>query len=439
MGFFWNSNSNEGSEPVSNEVTYKAPVNDIEYMSFGSQFREFGTENLALPIIRDTLTGSGGHVRFGINNDNPQRLNQMYYTSPINGAIVNFKVNAVIGGGFTIKSRKGTAEGVAKAMVFEKKYRIKKLVLPSLRDYVIHESAYFLCKFSEAKKLIKISRIPREQVRNTADKNFYFVSKDWSQQIDIKVLRPYTGVDIQSEMILCFEAYSVGMDTYSLPSYTSAMNWFELDGQMSVFHKNNIKNSIFPSFMITFPKKPSGDAQLKEIKSTIEGAKGVSNVSRVMTFFANNKDQMPVLTSVPINDNSKLFDQSDRQIDSQACKAHCIDPLLMGIRVAGSLGSGNELKQTYTIFEKNTVIPLREVEENMFNTILSIAGVDAEFKVNEYQIINETIVAVEDEQSKVLDALNSIPDIVGVEIIKRMSDAQLLAIVGLKNDKEEAQ
>ncbi len=407
---------------------------DDNYMSFGTQFRELGEENLALPIVQDSLTDSKGWVRFGNNNLFPQDVNQMYYTSPINGAIINFKTNAAVGGGYSIIPKTNTAKDKVAAMVFERRHKIDKLLSPATKDGIMHESIYLLLTFSEDKKFRSVKRIPREWVRNTQDKKLYFVCENWAHQTNIRPIRKFNGVGYDSEMLLCWENQSVGMDTYSIASYTSALNWCELDGKMSLFHKNNILNSIFPSFVLLFPKKPTGDKEKLELKKTIEGAKGAKNAGKVVALFANKPEQMPKIEAIPVNQNDKLFEQTDERIDAQVCKAHCIDPLLLGIRVSGKLGSGNDLKQSYIIFEKNTIIPLRRVIESLFNELLSVAGVNATFKINEYQIINETIVEVGDENSKVLDAINSLDPMVANKVLESMSSDQVLRLVGLKTE-----
>tara|TARA_R110000772_G_scaffold382_7_gene1394 strand:- start:2753 stop:4081 length:1329 start_codon:yes stop_codon:yes gene_type:complete len=430
MNFFENKKQNNEITVLKSEDV-KQPIEE-SYMSFGSQFRELGAQNLALPLIYDSYTGGGIYVRFGADNLFPQLVNQMKYTSPINGAIINFTVNAAIGGGFTIKPRTDTHVDRAKALVFEKRYNIKKMLNPIAQDYKAHESVYILLDFSSNKDRPTAKRVPREKVRNTRQKDWYFICDDWAAGAQIIPILPYRGKRRADKMLLCFEAESLGIDSYSVPSYTSALNWAELDGKMSLLHKNNILNSIFPSFVLMFPKKPSGEKEKETIRNSIEGLKGASNAGKVAAFFANKLEQMPKLEAIPTNQNDKLFEQTDQRIDAQICKAHCIDPLLMGIRVSGSLGSGNELKQSYTIFEKNTIMPLRVVLEDIFNTLLGICGIPATFEINEFQIINETIVEIDEATSEVNDALNAMSPLVANKVLEEMTGDEIRSLATLK-------
>ena len=70
----------------------------------------------------------------------------------------------------------------------------------------------------------------------------------------------------------------------------------------------------------------------------------------------------------------------------------------MGIRVSGKLGSGTDIKQAYTIFEKNVIMPLREEVEFIYNSLFELVDMDVQLKINEFQIIGEQIVDKTEEQ-----------------------------------------
>ena len=119
-----------------------------------------------------------------------------------------------------------------------------------------------------------------------------------------------------------------------------------------------------------------------------------------MAFIANTADQLPTIEPIPTNNNDKIFDSAILKVDADICGSHSIDPLLMGIRISGSLGQGNELKQTYTIFEKNVVMPLRKMLEEFGEEILYIGGINGIIEINNYQIIDDVIVDKTDDLNK---------------------------------------
>jgi capsid portal protein len=222
----------------------------------------------------------------------------------------------------------------------------------------------------------------------------YLVNDNWQYVTKIDKYEPYHPECKDGVYIYTYENESLGQDIYSLPSYTSALNWVFLDGEMSYLHKSNIQNSVFPSFAMMFPKKPQGREEMELIKETVNKLKGAENAGKAVAFFANTPEQLPKIEAIPTNNNDQLFIQTDGRIDEKICQAHEIDPLIMGIRVSGKLGSGMELQQSYQTFEKNVIIPLREELEWIFNDLLEISGAKSQFVCVEYRIIGESIVEV---------------------------------------------
>ncbi len=69
--------------------------------AFNTPFLKVGKGNLSLPFVQSRWS-STGVIYFGQDNLFPQLLNQMYFTSPLHGSIVDFTTNAVMGGGIDV-------------------------------------------------------------------------------------------------------------------------------------------------------------------------------------------------------------------------------------------------------------------------------------------------------------------------------------------------
>jgi hypothetical protein len=75
---------------------------------------------------------------------------------------------------------------------------------------------------------------------------------------------------------------------------------------------------------------------------------------------------------------------------------------------------------------------LREQVSDIFNEILHIAKLGmAEFKVNNFQIINETIVEVEGDASKTQDALNAMSPLVATKVLETMTPNEVRSLASL--------
>ncbi len=400
------------------------------YQSFSTPFLPVGRGNLTLPYVNGRYVQESW-VRFGEGNLYPELLNQIYYSSPLHGAIVDFKTNAVIGGGFNLTTDKLTPQEKVEMFSFEKKANLKHTVKAVTKQLIIHNRVYFKLYFGEKRKLIKIENVSPEKVRISPCRKKYYLSDDWSTRIDTEVIKPYHITCNDDVQLYCYEIKSVGQDYYPLPTYTSALNFAFLSGELSYFAKSNIQNSIFPSFAMMFPKRPQSEEEKHMIKDTIDRLKGAQNAGKAVAFFANSQDQLPKIESLPTNSNDKMFQEASGLNTEQICFAHTIDPILMGVRTTGALGSGSDIKQAYVIFEKNVVMELRQQIEVIFNEILTIARIPADFTINNFQIIGDTIVEVDEETSKIKDALNSLSDALLSKVLEKMTTNEIRALASL--------
>jgi hypothetical protein len=400
------------------------------YQSFSTPFGKVGGANLSLPYVNGRYQVAG-YIPFGQDNLFPELLNQLYYTSPLHGAIVDFKTNSVVGGGYTLRNEGMTNEDKLKLYTFEKKIKLGKVDRAISQQLIVHHRVYFKLCYNKKRELYKIYNVSPEKVRVARDKQTYFLCDDWSARIDVTSIKKYHPSNTDSEQLYVYEVMTLGQEYYSLPQYTSALNFAFLSGELSYFAKSNIQNSVFPSFAMMFPKRPQSEEEKSMIKATIDRLKGAANAGKAVAFFANSSDQLPKIESLPTNGNDKLFHEASALNTEQICFAHTIDPILMGVRTTGALGGGADIKQAYVIFEKNVVMPLRTQVEEIVNELLEIAKIPGEYTINNFQIINETIVEIEGDASKTADAINSLSPLVATKVLNAMTPNEVRALASL--------
>lgn len=412
------------------------------YQSFSTPFLKVGGANLTLPYVNGR-NQTNGYIPFGQDNLFPELLNQIFYSSPLHGSIVGYKVNAAVGGGFNIVTDRLTPQDKLELYTLERKLNIKKIVPAVTQQLILHNRIYFKLCFDDKMKLTKIVNLSPEKLRINLDRKRYYICDDWASRIGVQEIRRYTPTSRDYEQLFVYEVESIGQDYYPLPTYTSALNFAFLSGELSYFAKSNIQNSVFPSFAMMFPKRPQSEEEKNMIRNTIDRLKGAANAGKAVAFFANSQDQLPKIESLPTNGNDSLFQEASQLNTEQICFSHTIDPILMGIRTTGSLGNGSDIKQAYIIFEKNVVMPLRDMVADIFNELLFIAKIDADFTINNYQIINEAIVELEGDTSKTNDALNSLSPLVATKVLETMTENEIRALASLPpvqgGDKSKSQ
>ena len=382
LGFNISKNNSSPIQPV--------VENKVSQQSFSTPFLTVGGGNLALPYINNQYTQSG-YVRFGNDNLFPQLLNQMYYTSPLHGSIINFKINAAIGGGFEIDESGVSAQDKLKIKTFKKLNKFDKLVKQITADVIIHNRVTLLLTFNDKRELVKIKRFDPSTIRTNEEGSSYAYCTDWSRYLAQKNYVPYSPTCNAKEQLFVWSDNFAGQETYALPSYSSALNWCYLDGEQFYLHKANIQNSIFTSMIISLPKSFQSKDEANAYADSFRANTGAENAGKVILLANDSKEDMPEITVPPTSQNDKLFEQTDKGIKDNICFAHQINPSIMGIKVAGSLGNAQELEMSYAIFEKNVVKPLRGQINEIVEDLLTIANISEDFTINDYQIVEGQI------------------------------------------------
>lgn len=409
-----------------------------ENYDFSTPFTTMEKGNLSLPFIAENGAGRQGMVYFGTGNIYPNELDQLYYTSPLHGSICDFKVNATIGGGYRVKPKSEEIKLLTKIEVFKNMLNFDETIERMALADILHYRYYFELRLEKqnngAMLPVEIKFLEPSKVRKDYSGKWAYIAEDWTTQRGFRQRRFYDPNCKDEIQILAFETKTTGQDVYPLPRYTSANNWIFMDGEESYLQKTNIVESIFPSFALLFPRKPANKEEKESIKKTIEGAKGAQKAGRIFALFANKKDEIPEVTPIPKNNNDSLFENTSPRIDNKICQAHCIDPLLMGIRVGGMLGSGTDIEKAYTIFEKNDILKRRRRLEKNIKVLFRLFGIQADFEVNAFQIINETVYTEGEDNTaeKMLSQIAKLPQAAQAEAMKALTPNEFRILLGLR-------
>jgi hypothetical protein len=371
----------------------KSDVVRTEPQSYNTPFLKIGKGNLSLPYIQSNVTKTGV-IYFGQDNLFPQMMAQMYYTSALHSSIIDFTVNAVMGGGVEIVPKVKSAMSEVDARVFFTKVGGKKVFNLLDRDYYMHRRCHMFVHYSDSGKFLKAERVDPTQIRYRFDGMFEFC-EDWSNNRGRRTIPAYNPAGNMGCVLYTKQDQSPAQDHYPLPAYSSALNWCFLDGEQSYLHKSNIQNSVFPSVYIRRPKRFSTKEEIQTFIDGVQGKSGAENAGRVGVLTGDGFENTPEVVQVSTNNNDNLFTQTSKSIQDNICFAHKINPSIMGIKVAGSLGNAQELEMSYAIWEKNVVYPERETVEEIGKELMHIAGVEGTFEIKEFSIIGKSEIVEE--------------------------------------------
>lgn len=379
------------SKPMTQNIPIPSNTKGFESMGFSTPFMNIGSGNLSLPKV-DRYYTTNNIVRFGEDNLYPQLLNQLYYTSPMNGACIDFITNAIIGGGYSWISNNLSGVEKVNLLTFEKKNKFNKLSSILTRDYVIHRRVCLLVCKNDDGEVIRIKRLDPSTIRNNKNMEEFVYSDDWSR--GLFQIKRYSRYDVRkkdSESLYVYHDETPGQDVYPIPTYNSILNWAFVEGDIPFFHKSNLQNGVFPSLVIRRPKEFSSIEQVNQFKSEIGGNKGAEGGGKLIVLTGQGMDDTPEVVQISSNSNDRLFEVTSKEAKESISIGHKINPSIMGVKVAGSLGNSEEIKNSYMIFEKNIVMPERATMEEILNDIIDMFKIPNSVAINNYKIIDGEI------------------------------------------------
>ena len=347
------------------------------------------TFNNAYEYIDDSevVKSSNEYVSYGINNDYPDYLIELYQKSSVHNALCNSIAGWIYGDGITSPDKDEKVEAWAKFLqLFDKgvgKNTIQKCVL----DLKVQGGFYLSLTYSlDRTTITDVEHIPYENMRSgeetDGEVDFYYYSKDWknvkkSGYDKIKAFDPEQKHAFPNQ-IACFKMYSVGSYYYPKPDYQGGLNYINLDKNVSEYHLANIQNGLAPSFLLSFNQGIPSEEKRREVKRQIEDElSGSKNAGKFILSFSDDRANAPEITSFALSDADKQYQFLSSEITNKVMVSHrVVSPRLFGVNSDGG-GLGNnadELRTASVLFEETVVTGYRDLLTEAIELIMFEAG-----------------------------------------------------------------
>jgi hypothetical protein len=332
---------------------------------------------------------SGKYITYGFANEYPYYLLDNYRRSSKHNAIVNGKVNYIMGGGWQAGDDL-TVEQEARFIKFfdglssteDLNDITEKLVL----DLEIFNGFAVAVTWSKLGTIAKMEHIPFEKIRVDKEEKMFQVA-DWYND-DMMQLFPKVG-DIEKipafdpenrlgKQLFYYRVYAAGVKHYPLPEYIGGNAWIEADVQVANFHNNNLRNNFWGGYLINFNNgiptpEEQGDIE-RQIKRKFSGT---DNAGRFVVTFNDDAAKAPTLEPLTPSDMDKQFEILNKAIQQEIFIAHRVtNPMLFGVKTEGQLGGRNELVEAYELFKATYVNDRVRKVERMINYLGSFNGVE---------------------------------------------------------------
>ena len=405
-----------------------------------------------------------GIVTAGERNDYPDKLLELYYKSAKHNALVNGKVNFVVGGGLQVENNNLNPEQLNIVNQFissPNPYEDGNDLLNKVAaDFELFNGFYLEVIWGYNQKPVSVAHVPYQEIRTNEDQSLYYRLENWGSSFKLdkaEVIPAFDPENKNGKQIIFYKKYTAGGKVYAIPDYIGALKYIEIDKEISNFHLQNLNNNFWGGFMISFNDgKPSEDAARSIERKINDKWGGTNNAGRMFITFHDSKENAPTIDAIPTSDLPEQFNMLNEQVSTELFVAHRItSPLIFGIREAGSLGNRNELIEAYELY-KNIYVADRQASIcSVFNYIQSFHGVDNAVSIKPLEPIKAQLseaallqVSTKDEmraiagldplpdttqgsQQQLINAINQLSPLVANKVLESMSANEIRAIVGL--------
>ncbi len=346
-------------------------------------------ESYVAPVYKNDKKNN--FITWGAKNDYPSYLLNLYnnYGSSLHKAIINKKTKLISGLGFNDVVNVELAEFLK---VNKMNHEVRKAAL----DYEIFNSFAFEIIYTNGGELSSVKHIPVHKLRvgiETDELNFpYFLySNDWAnyrkEGNELQAVREYNPYIKQGKQIYLYTEYNPDSESYSVPYYSTSLNYIELGYEISKFHLNQAKQGYAPSFLLNFRNSsiPTEDEMEEFAKAFENEYSSTSNAGKVIITYSENEGGVE-LNAIQLNDSDERFIALHEQLQENIVMASEIPPQLV-ILTAGKLGSTDERKELMAEFQQSYITPRQEVMEEVINEIFSVQF-DEEVTLKEFTQID---------------------------------------------------
>jgi len=340
-----------------------------------------------LPTNQKAQTGD--YIKWGKDDLYSDYLIDLYLKSPRHNAIINGKVDYILGGGLTYDSKALTEEQKAITEAFIKFFNDNNCLEEQIRDGELFNGvAIEIIPNRKKTKPAKFVLIPFGRLRPNADETKYFYSKNWNavtQSEKETGYRVFDLYDIENPGKSGLFIYSKKAPTknnqlnvFPTPNYIGGTLAIESDIQVGVFDNSNLNTGFTAGKIINFNNGEPKNAQEKTaIQNAVKSkGQGAENAGEVFISFNNGKDKETTVIDITPSDLDKQNVEVDKRVEEKIFTVHKVtNPALFGIRNEGAISGDNNLSKDFELFQNIYVSGRQKWHEYFINKVAKFFGV----------------------------------------------------------------
>jgi hypothetical protein len=317
-------------------------------------------------------------VYYGTDNLLPQYFVNLYDNCAIHKAVIQSKVNQIMGDGLTALNNP-----MAVVNLVNDYETIEVVMRKCALDYMMFGGFALQVVWTKDHKSIAelyhldFSRVRAQKIQPGEDKvDTYWYCTDWANYKK-NPPKDYPAFDQDNKdetQIYYYKNYVPGMDYYPIPDWSAGQRAIEINVESLNFHMNNLRKGMVPSLWINYNNGiPGEEEQRILVRALEEQYGGTDNAGQAIVSFNESKEQSPEVVQIPRNDNDNYYKELNDDISRTILSAHRVSSAeLFGIATPGKLGAADEITEHTEYFRKMVIQPYQNQMLPVFSKMLSL-------------------------------------------------------------------
>ena len=333
-----------------------------------------------------------GWVNYGIKNNYPNLLLDLYNQSPTHRACINFGVQSILGNGVDYDAMQIDGSQVIPNYAESWDDIIKNLAL----DYMLYGSYAIQIIRNKDGQTFSFWHMPLDKVRwsefdDDGQITSYWICQDWTAtsqyppfQIDAFDMRDDSTIENGKPYLYVYRQYSPAMTYYTQPHYQAGIKSIQAEIEYVNYDLKTTVNNFVPSGMLVLNEVETDEERQGIINNVTRMFQGSENANSVMVTFRSNVDeQKPEFVPFAANQgNINLYASANERTVSRILASHQIpNASLVGMPDVGNSGFASEadkLETAYQLYNKLTGNANRMAVVKTLNNMFRMNGVDVE-------------------------------------------------------------
>jgi hypothetical protein len=332
-------------------------------------------------------------------NRYPDYLLHLFNRSAKHYAIVNGKVDYIVGNGWSVDGTGLTTVNLARLQKFINEPNPDETLNEILAKVAVDLEIFggFALEIIPDKKggMAEIRHAEFAKYRVSKDGKQFFYSEDWKSSTpkDVETIPAFDWTEKpKGKQLLYVKAYHPQSDWYPLPPYLGAVPYIEIDYEIANFHLSSVKNGFVAGTMINFFNGQPTEEEQQAIEDKItEKFCGTDNANKILLNFNDSKEQSAEILRMDGNDFDKRFDILNETVRQEIFTGHrIVDPALFGIQDTGMFTNRTQIRDSYELFKNTYVNGRQRFIESIFNGLASLAGFEKRLIIQDSEPISES-------------------------------------------------